>query len=66
MPGKFLRATENVIVVIFVESFPARNLGRLPDKSGIVKPNIKKANLQPIIADQVDQLVGLGRDRLLV
>jgi hypothetical protein len=59
-------STKYVVIVVFIQTFPARDFRRLSNKSSIIKSHVQKADFQSVVADQVDQFVGLGRDRLLV
>lgn len=53
-------------MVILIQPFSTRYLRWLPNKSGIIEPDIKQPDLQPIVGDLVDQLVGVSGDGLLV
>lgn len=45
---------ENIIIVVIVKTLPRWDLGSLPGKGRIVKPNIQQTNLEPVRADKID------------
>lgn len=61
-----LGTAKQIVIIIFIKALATGNIGRLAGKGSIVKANVQEADLQTVIADQIDQLAGLGRDRLLV
>lgn len=61
-----LDTPKNIIVIILIEPFSRRYRGSLSRERRIVEANIQQANLETIIADEINQLGRLGGDGLLI
>lgn len=47
-------SSKYIIIVVFVQSLPARDFRAVSGKSSVVKTDIQQSDFQSIVADQVD------------
>lgn len=61
-----LYTPKNIIIVIFIQALSSRHWRCFTRKRSVIKANIKQSDLEPVVADQVNQLGRFRRDRLLI